>query len=312
MTDAPNEPRGERALIRRLRDVLDADTGGVAPFGDDMAAVPTADTPLLATVDMLMDGVDFESDKHAWRDIGYKAMAVNLSDCAAMAVQPVAALAAVALQNTLSPDDALALAAGMRDAAEPFGCRVVGGDTNSWDAPTAISVTVFAHAAPGITPVRRDGARVGDGVFVSGRLGGSILGRHLRPTPRVELAQQIARALSPHAMIDISDGLSVDLGHIVEASAVAAELDESLLEAAIHDDARRLAAQDGRPALDHALHDGEDFELIVALPADVDTDACARLGLIRVGKIVAGTGLVLREADGHTRPITAAGWEHFK
>jgi thiamine-monophosphate kinase len=307
-------PRGERALVRRLAKSLHAPQAAPIspPFGDDMAPLPGSTSPLLWTVDMLSDGVDFQSAQHDWRAIGRKAMAVNLSDCAAMAVQPVAALCAVCLNNDLSMNDA----ADLIEAAHAFGlnynCPIVGGDTNSWDAETAISMTIAAAPLPDCPPVRRDGAKPGDQVWLTGPVGGSILGRHMTFEPRVRLAINIARQLHPHAMIDISDGLAIDLSRIAEASGCGAMLDETALDAAIHPDAVQLANQDQRPARDHALHDGEDFELIVILPQAASREVCQQLGLLAVGTMIPGSGLRIRTADGQTKPLSDQGWEHFR
>lgn len=310
---SPPPPRGERAFIRNLRSaglVSPAGAGGV-PFGDDMAGIDPAAADLLWTTDMLMDGVDFDSSRHGWRQIGRKALAVNLSDCAAMAVRPVAALCAVALNNGLTPAAAADLVAGAAELGAPYGCPIVGGDTNSWDGPTVIAFTVAGRVPPGGRPVLRSGARPGDRVFASGPLGGSILGRHLAFDPRVELAIRIAQECDPHAMIDISDGLSVDLAHIAAESRCAAVVRAEALAALVHPDAHALAAQDGRPALDHTLHDGEDFELIVAVP-DARATAARRLGLHEIGRIEAGSGVFLETADGHRTPLEPRGWEHFR
>ncbi len=313
MTSADNQPRGELELVRRIAALL-APPGGAAPpavqFGDDMCV---ADGPLLWTVDMLMDGVDFDSRRHDWPAIGRKAVAVNLSDCAAMGATPVSAVCALALSNRLSMDDALALLRGAHECGLAFGCPIVGGDTNSWDHPTVISITVAARCAAGVSPVPRAGARPGDQLWTTGRVGGSLLGRHLTFEPRVTLGREIARRLSPHAMIDISDGLVLDLWRILEASGCGAVLEDAALAAATHDDARRAAAQDGRSAREHALGDGEDFELLVALPPDTAADTCRQLGLLRLGEFTAGAGRVrLRQADGVEQELPVRGWEHFR
>lgn len=304
--------RGERALIRRLKQDLGAALANqTVPFGDDMAPLPGGGG-LLWTVDVLTAGIDFDPAVHSWYEIGRKALAVNLSDCAAMAVVPLAALCGVVLDERMSMDDAMALLRGVRDCGEQFGCPLVGGDTNSWPQPTAISVTVAARPDGGLPPVLRTGGRPGDRVFVTGKLGGSILGRHITFTPRVALARAINAALRPHAMIDISDGLAADLGQIAEASGCGAVLDVALLAAAIHADAVELARRDGTPAVDHGLFDGEDFELIVAVDAGVPEGACENLGLLPLGELTAATGLRLRTTDGVERPLTPGGWEHFQ
>jgi thiamine-monophosphate kinase len=314
MSSATPRSRGELELLRRLRPIL-APVGAarpLVPFGDDMCLLAGGTEPLLWTVDMLMDGVDFDSAAHAWQAIGRKAMAVNLSDCAAMAAVPVAALCAVSLSNALSMDDAVALVQGAHECGLRFGCPIVGGDTNSWDAPTVISISIAARCEPGCGPVRRDGARPGDSIWLTDQVGGSILGRHMTFEPRIAAALEINRRLGPHALIDISDGLALDLARILEASGCGASLDEAALDAAVHPDAVRLAGQDGQTPREHALHDGEDFELIVIVPAGVPGEDCAKLQLLPLGRITAQSGLWLASAAGGRAAISVRGWEHFR
>ncbi len=312
MSDQVPEIRGERALIQRLRNRIgDSGTPSV-PFGDDMASLPHVDGNLLWTTDMLMDGTDFDSRVHGWDAIGRKCLAVNLSDCAAMAVQPVACLAAVALSDQLSMNDAETLLTAIDEFGRTFDCPLVGGDTNSWSYPTVVSITVAATVPSGSKPVRRDAARPNDTIWVTGPLGGSILGRHMTFTPRVQLARQIASTLNPHAMMDISDGLALDLSRILDASGCGAILNAADLEAAIHADARQLEARDAISARDHALHDGEDFELIVILPPDAPSDHFRDPGLIPIGTIEATSGLWIADTASARTPIPVRGWEHFR
>ena len=308
----PMQPeRGELALIRRLAAHLPGAPGAAVPFGDDMAALGDRgdDRRLVRRLDRA--GVDFDPLRHSSAAVGRKAMAVNLSDCAAMAVTPRVALLAVALDNRLSLDDAEELCRGAADCATEFGCRLVGGDTNSWDHPTVICVTVAASVDPGRAPILRSGARPGDRILLTGPVGGSILGRHMTFTPRVSLAAGIRDTLRPTAMIDISDGLARDLGHILDASGCGALLEHEALQAAIHDDAPMLAASSGRQPLDHALGDGEDFELIVTVPADTRDSDVRSLGLLSIGRITAEPGLFMLAPDGSRTPIEPRGWEHF-
>jgi thiamine-monophosphate kinase len=300
--------RGERALIARLADLLETPTLAGVPFGDDMAGIDPSG--LLATTDMLMDGVDFAVLEHDLGDIGYKSLAVNLSDCAAMGAVPQTALVAVALPDAFDMNAAERLMAGIHRCGREFGCTVVGGDTNSWPQPLVVSITVFARPL-GPRPICRAGARVGDRVYLSGAVGGSILGRHLRPRPRLDLLEKLLAPPSPSAMIDISDGVAVDLGHVLSASDVGAELDQAALERAIHPDALTLSQRDGRPALEHALHDGEDFELLFT-HAGLAAATTAELGLFEVGRIVAGTGIEMVRPDGGRCVVEQIGWEHFR
>lgn len=302
--------RGEIALISLIEKHLGPSASAAeVPFGDDMAAIPGA-AELIWTTDMLMDGTDFDSRSHSWHAIGRKAMAVNLSDCAAMAAQPVAALCAVALNNRMSLEDG-AMLVGAADAfGRSHGCPVIGGDTNSWDSPTVIAITVIARL-PG-APILRSGGRPGDSVFLTGPVGGSLLGRHITFEPRVREALAIRAQLHPRALIDISDGLSLDLWRICEASRCGALIDEAALHAAIHPDAALRSRETGRTPLDHALSDGEDFELIVALDPAADEARCRAVGLRRIGILTPERELRMRHDDGRTTPIEPRGWEHFR
>lgn len=138
-----------------------------------------------------------------------------------------------------------------------------------------------------------------------------MLGRHIDVQPRVSLALEVNRTLHPHAMIDISDGLAIDLWRILDASGCGALLSDAAMTAAIHADARQLAERDATSALDHALYDGEDFELIVVCPRDVPADAAARLGLLEIGLARAERGCWI-EAAGGRREVERRGWEHFR
>jgi thiamine-monophosphate kinase len=305
------EPKSERIFISALPDILSTKSGvGGIPFGDDMAGLGKPDW--LWTTDMLMDGVDFDSRAHQWRAIGQKALAVNLSDCAAMGVRPRAALVALALENRLSMADATELMRGIADVAARYRCDVTGGDTNSWEQPTVISITVAARPESRQKPVLRSGGQPGDRIFVSGRIGGSILGRHMTVRPRVGLGLRLNRGFPPTCMIDVSDGLSRDLWHICEASACGAELDETAVFNAIHPDAVILAQKTGRSPLEHALHDGEDFELIVGLRGTFPESTLRPHRLIEIGRLIAERELFMVDAAGERRILDKRGWEHFR
>jgi thiamine-monophosphate kinase len=214
-----------------------------------------------------------------------------------MACLPASAVACVALPRGCGQDYARELYLGMRQAADAFGCDIVGGDTGSWTGKLVASVTILGRSA-GIAPVRRSGAKVGDWIYVTGALGGSILGRHMDFVPRIALARELAGKHRITAMIDISDGLSRDLAHICRASGVGAEIAAAHIP--IHADAVALSAKDGRPPLEHALHDGEDHELVFTSPETI-----AMPGVVRIGQAVEAEGLRL---DG--KPLTAGAWEH--
>ena len=244
-------------------------------------------------------------------------MGVNLSDIAAMAAVPKAAFVAVALPREAdrAAEIARGLHSGIVEMASRFGVTLAGGDTNAWDGPLVICVTVIGQTPAGFTAVRRSGAKPGDIVFVTGPLGGSILGRHLRPEPRIVEAQALRRSVEMNALIDISDGLASDLGHILEESGnLGAVLDADSIP--VHDDARALSFDSNKSPLEHALSDGEDFELCVVLSSKaanrVESHPPDDIRLFRVGTVVAGTGLRIRDADGRETEIKLAGFDHLR
>lgn len=308
-------PKSELAFVHWLRSRATTNPLRVPiAIGDDMAALRARGDLVFITADMLMDTVDFESAKHTPAQIGRKALACSLSDCAAMAVMPIGFLASVALPNNWTMEQAQQLIEGMLPLAEQFHCPLIGGDTNSWNHPLVIDVTVPAQPFPRISPVRRSGAQSGDSLYVSGPLGGSILGRHLTFEPRINEARRLAESLGPdlHAMLDISDGLSLDAARLAEASNVGIELSAAAIEQhAIHADAATLSKQTGRPPLEHALSDGEDFELLVAAARTDDFLETPNARWSRIGQVVE-SGLWLIDPTGHRAPLEPKGWEHFR
>jgi thiamine-monophosphate kinase len=324
----------ERELISWLRENLPPHPLLRLGLGDDAAVLRMAGVDeCVITVDLLTDQVDFELSKVDPRRVGRKALAVNLSDLAAMAAKPLAGVIALALPrggtacghgsphpSPLPVGDvksamelAVALYEGMLPLAERYDLAIAGGDTNSWDGPLAISITLLGAVTPR-GPLRRDGAKPGDRILVTGAFGGSILGRHLDFEPRVTEALELHARYDLHAGIDVSDGLSLDLAHILEESRCGAVIDIDAVPVA--DDARRLAKRlgDGSTALDHALADGEDFELVLAVPAEEARKMIAEqpigVPLTDIGEFVAEPGLWQIDRGGLRRPLAARGWQH--
>src|SRR3954468_4925205 len=271
------------------------------PAGDDLAILKWPENELvLVGVDQVIDGVHFDSTKHDPRAIGRKVMNRNLSDCAAMACLPAAAVATVALPRGVGIDYAKELYLGLRDAADPFYCSIVGGDTASWDGKLIVTVSILGRSG-GVAPVTRSGAKVSDGIFVTGPLGGSLLGRHMTFEPRVFLAREIAKKKRAHAMIDISDGLSRDLSHICQMSGVGATIDATSIP--IHEDAIKLSHENGLSPLEHALHDGEDHELLFTGPQPLPKE------FIRIGEVTESREIILAR-DGNREILQPRAWEH--
>jgi thiamine-monophosphate kinase len=299
----------EFAFIDWLRRLTPADPRVLLGPGDDTAALRlTLGVPCLVTTDMLLEGSCFRLAEAGPRRIGRKAMAVNLSDIAAMAGRPVAAVVSVGLPRQGGRALAEELYRGLREVADAFATAVVGGDTNSWDGGLVISVTVLGEAT-GRGPVPRAGARPGDWLLVTGPLGGSIRGKHLDFTPRVREAQQLHAAAELHAMIDVSDGLAADVTHLCEESGCGAVLRAASIP--VSDDARQMG--DSLSPLEHALGDGEDFELVFAVAPDdgrrlLEMQPVPGSTLSRIGECVA-QGLWLEE-DGQRRPLEPRGYVH--
>jgi thiamine-monophosphate kinase len=307
--------KSETSLIRWIAGRMARTARGVAiGIGDDMAMVRLGGRELLMTVDMLMDGVDFDTSVHTPERVGRKALAASLSDCAAMAVRPRYAVVSVALPEAWTMRQAQRLYRGIEELAEAHGVAIIGGDTNSWAKPLVVDVCVIAEPWPGVRPVRRDGMRPGDVVCVTGRLGGSLLGHHLDFEPRVAEARLLAARLGSglHAMMDLSDGLSMDARRMAEASECGVELNEEALGGAASPAALNAARRDGRSVVEHVLHDGEDFEMLFA----VAPEAAARIKLpcpwARIGLAVKRRGVWLRRRDGRCERVPAGGWEHWR
>jgi len=289
---------GEFDFIDWIRRQTTAHEHVLVPPGDDLAVLKwSADDLLIVGVDQVLDTVHFDSNVHTPREIGRKVMNRNLSDCAAMACLPAAAVATVALPKSRDIDYAKQLFLGMKVAAEIFDCAIVGGDTASWDAPLAMTVTILGRSA-GIPPLRRSGAKPGDHIYVTGPLGGSILGRHMSFQPRVREARQLGKTGIVTSMIDISDGLSRDLRHICRESRVGATLHSS--EIPIHPDADILSRQTCRYPIEHALHDGEDYELLFTTSEEQPFGYW-------IGRITADEKIIDEDREVSLEP---KGWEH--
>lgn len=287
----------EPELIQHLRESLPSSSRLRIGLGDDAAILDWHDRDdLVVTTDLISDEVDFLLGEVDPRRVGRKALAINLSDLAAMAAEPIAAVVSLLLPRQPPHGDTLQLAIklyeGMLPLAEQFNCVLAGGDTNSWNGPLAISVTAFGACGDGV-PLLRRGAAVGDVVLVTGRLGGSILGHHFDFTPRVREARHLAQAGLARVGMDISDGLLLDLSRLLQESQVAAVVD--LPAVPISEAARQLAAQTGKTPLEHALSDGEDFELLLVAPpaAAAELVAGGLLGtpVTAIGSILAGEGI---------------------
>lgn len=276
------------------------------PPGDDMGAVRLRGTQLLSAVDSVVEGVHFRLDSTPLSLVGRKALTRNLSDIAAMAARPTAALAAVVLPRRFSDAQAMELFEGMRVTALEFDCPLMGGDVSMHDGPLVCCVTVMAE--PGEHGMKqRDAALVGDRVFVTGTLGGSVNadggGKHLSFEPRINLALNLVRQVDVHAMIDISDGLGRDALHIAEQSNVSIDLEADRIPCTSGVDWKR------------ALSDGEDYELCFTahpdahVPEAIDGVRITAVGVVREHSETDGARVRVRSGDTWV-DAARLGWEH--
>jgi thiamine-monophosphate kinase len=316
----------EFSLIDRIRERTAQGRDDVRlGIGDDAAlvSVPTGQE-LAVAIDTMVEGVHFPVGTRA-ADIGWKSLAVNLSDLAAMGATPAWALLAMTLPKA-DPDFIDDFATGFAQLAQSFRLALVGGDTTR--GTLTISVAVHGFVPPG-KALTRSGARPGDAIFVTGTLGDAAAGLQLlnkrgdndarsvflierlhRPTPRV--AAGLALRDHASACIDISDGLLADLGHICAASGVGAEIDASMLPRS----SALLDLFDDTTSQHFALSGGDDYELcftvqaqhVAAVQADLARLGC---GAAKIGRIVEGAGVHVRDADGKTMQPQHRGWDHF-
>jgi len=320
------EHLGERRLISRIRRAFGEKRRDILlGIGDDAALVRGPER-LLLTTDVLVEDEDFRIDDHPPRLLGRKALNVNLSDIAAMGGRPLHALLGMAMPGDVEESWLRQFMSGFRAAAREAGVALVGGDLSQADK-IVIAVTLTGDVK---SPVARGGARPGDGIFVSGTLGDAagglrllekggirgvvkavrpLVGAFLDPTPRLRLGAVLARRRLVSAMIDISDGLSVDLAHICQESGVGAEIEASRIPISA---ALERFARDPLPL---ALNGGEDFELLFTVrPSNLAAveRLARRFELTRIGRVTAGRRVFLLGPDKKRTPLRPRGFEHFR
>jgi thiamine-monophosphate kinase len=329
----------ESEIISRLRNIARITDGVLVGIGDDAAVIRTADgRDLIACCDLMVEGVHFRSEWAPPRLLGRKALAVNLSDVAAMGGIPKFALISIAVPARFGSDFIDELFNGMFEMANTSGVSIIGGDTSGSRDSLFIDVSVIGECESGRAVTRR-GARPGDIIYVSGSLGASAFGlflledgfriddskdaidatgrravlKHLAPEPRLSLGRALGEAGLATAMVDISDGLSTDLWHILDESgcgaiihAEAIPIDECVCSAASN--------KAGTDPLRLALDGGEEYELLFTVRPEnqqriAELSTASGVALTALGEIVERGGLRL-ERDGALEPVQPAGYQH--
>ncbi len=321
---------GERALIEQIRRGSRGGSRGlVLGIGDDCAILrPAAGSEVLVTTDFSLEGRHFRRDLHPAESVGHRCLARGLSDLAAMGAVPMAAFLSLAL-----PREMLATSRGrnwvegffrgLRGLGERYRCPLAGGDTA--ESVSILADITLVGTAPAGKALRRSGGRVGDWLYCTGRLGGAaaelegMLARgklarvgkavgghpHLFPEPRVAVGEALRRRGLAGACIDLSDGLSTDLGHLCAESGVGAEVEEAALP--VHP----LAV--GARGLELALNGGEDYELLFSAGVGVKVPRrIAGVTITRIGRLVRDEAVTLVRADGRRERLESGGWEYFR
>lgn len=318
---------GEFSFLRRLRERLPTDPRVLLGVGDDCAAVALPGTTVITT-DAMIEGVHFRREWTSFTTLGEKAFAINASDIIAMGGVPTFALLSLGVPQDTEVEELDAFFAGFLRAAGDCGATLIGGNMSA--APCLmLSVTLMGQTADGV--ITRAGAKVGDDVYVTGTLGDAALGlrllqegrtassveqateRFLCPTIRFAVSRELAAQHLVHAMIDVSDGLLQDLGHLCEASYVGAVIEAPTLPLS-----PTYQTILGRQHWDTALTGGEDYELLFTAAQDqreamdhlAQTENCL---ITRIGRIVARPeGLTVRNQDGAPLSVTRSGFDHFR
>jgi thiamine-monophosphate kinase len=319
---------GEYEFIRRIRGMMPAEGGEIVrSVGDDCLVVKSpVKRHLLLTTDTFVDSVHFDPAYSGYNEIGARCMAASVSDIAAMAGFPMYSLVSLSMPRTLLFDDAVALFTGLKTSADEYDCPIAGGETTGTPGPLTITVTVVGKGSSSKTMYRR-GAKPGDGIFVTGSTGDAMGGlmafrngekgydslkeKFLAPTALVTLARSLAEIYKVSALIDTSDGIATDIGHICEESGCGAEINETALP--ISADLRKLLAKHKVGVPEFALTAGEDYELLfTAVDKTLGTSfRFMNRTITRIGTITNGSTVVVKKADGSSVPLTMKGYEHF-
>lgn len=325
---------GEFGLIARLADIVATDDPRVViAVGDDCAVLEwTNDKYLLVTTDTLLEEVHFRLDWAVPEDVGWRAMAANLSDIAAMGGTPIAAVVGLAVHPSLDVETVEGIYEGMHRVASKYNTPIIGGDTVKSPSLINLSITVLGKVAKADL-LTRSGAKPGDAIAVTGTLGdaaaglailekgtgsfapeieGRLLTAHLQPEPRLREIHDLLKVLHPTACMDLSDGLGSDLHRLCEASGVGAEVELEKIPISV--ECHNIASLAGRHPLEFAIGGGEDFELLLTIPQESIEFLPKMVGEVMVkviGRITGSEdGLYGIDVNGNRTEMTK-GFEHF-
>ncbi len=317
-------PLPEKSLIRGIRRAVRTSGGSIrVGIGDDCAVLrPPAGHEILVTTDFTLEGIHFRREWHSPEVVGWRCLTRGLSDIAAMGGKPLAVFLSLALPGKLPQKWVDGFMRGLLALAREFDVSLAGGDTAQSPLAVLADIVVLGTVPKG-TAVLRSGAKPGDCVYVTGELGGGSAAlkeffagrnprardfpRHFHPVPRLAVGDFLrARAIAT-AMIDLSDGLSTDLGHICDESGVGAEIVANDIPRA------RVGRRRERVDLKLALHGGEDYELLFTAPSRRRVPASiGGVPVTAIGRITRARRIVLRQSTGGSEPLKPHGWEHFR
>ncbi len=328
---------GEFGLIRRMtKGALVRPERVVKGIGDDTAVFyPPKDQPMLLTTDLLVEQIHFQRDTISGRDLGFKSLAVNLSDIAAMGGIPLEAFVSIAIPDDCPLEYVDAVYDGLRELAGPLEVNILGGDTTGSKKDLVINIAITGTVEPDCL-LLRDGAKPGDLIYLTGPVGDSRAGlqvildrldlddtllkklyhRHCKPLPHIREGRFLAHSKAVTAAIDVSDGVASDLGHIISQSRCGAKIDTRLLP--ISPELRQFSEEYAIDPIDFALNGGEDYVLLCAVQADQAADlesaflAQFNRPLYRIGEVTSSGHLEKIDKDGNCKSLKSKGWDHFK
>ncbi len=327
---------GEFGLIEKIsKSAIRSSSAVIAGIGDDAAVLKVSGSSLLlVTTDMLIEGVHFDLSYTDFYSLGWKSAAVNLSDIGAMGGIPRFCLTSLAIPAAFSVEQISEFYRGFNTVIRAHRTALVGGDTCSSKHGFTVSVTVLGEVEK-TRVVTRAGAKPGDRIFVTGGVGdsaagleilkrdlkgsaarhamngpGTLIEAHLRPSPRMKWGRMIALSRCAHAMIDISDGLSSDLGHICEQSGVGAVIEAWKIPLSLS--LRKTAVHLAHKPVHYALSGGEDYELLFTVPAEkLRKLRSLDIPLYEIGEITRNRAMLILNQDGKKKQLRPTGYNHF-